>query len=996
MPLLQLRDITLSFSAKPLLDGANLQIDAGERICLVGRNGAGKTSLLRLMTGEETPQAGEIIRPSGLALSRLPQEVPEGLRGSVYDVVHGGLRLAGHEEPWQADVRAEELMDEMGLPVTADFAALSGGLKRRVLLARALAAQPDILLLDEPTNHLDLDSILWLEAFLLRVRPTLFFITHDRAFLRRLATRIVELDRGRLTSWACDYDTFLERRNAALEAEEKQRAAFDKKLAQEEAWLRQGVKARRTRNEGRVRALLALRQERAARRAREGTARLGLSTAGASGQKVIEAKNVTFGYGGAPVVRDFNSTIWRGDKIGIIGANGSGKTTLLRLLLGQLAPEAGEVQLGTQLQIVYLDQLRGQIDDAKTVGENVAGDAETVTFQGRPRHIHSYLQDFLFPADRIRMKAKMLSGGERNRLLLARLFLQPANVLVLDEPTNDLDAETLELLEDLLVEYQGTLLLVSHDRAFLDEVVTGTLVFEGEGRVTEYTGGYEDWLRQRPAAPTRAPETKAAPPEKPPAKTGRAKKMLNRDRRELDELPAQIEQLEAERAALSRKLEDPALYPNGGAPAREVQAQLAALGGHPGGPVHALGGTRNRARRPGGRGIAGPTFSFSRGPFPFPNIPMKTKTIAAQTSWTFGTPQVQAALTCQGGHLGPVRFKLGRRWVDPFDLAPWAEEKKKDTPLLLQIMRGDFFCLPFGGNDTAWRGEKHAPHGEPAQAPWKHEGSSGSSHHFSMQTKARRGRVDKFIELVPGQTAIYQRHVISGMTGPMPLGHHAILRFAGEGAARVSMSPFRFGQVMPTRFENPVQGGYQSLKIGASFRALDRVPMADGGTADLSTYPAREGFEDLVLTASDPKLPWAWTAATVAAGRYVWFALKDPRVLRSTVLWHSNGGRHYAPWSGRHRHCLGLEDVTANFAYGLAESAKPNALNRRGLATTIALSPKKPTVVNYIMALAEIPAGFDIVKSIVATKDGRGVELTSKSGRKARAEVNLPFLFLSR
>ena len=452
-------------------------------------------------------------------------------------------------------------------------------MKRRVLLARALVGLPDILLLDEPTNHLDLAAILWLEEFLVRAKPTLFFITHDRAFLRRLATRIVELDRGKLTSWACDYDTFLERRNAALEAEEKQRALFDKKLAQEEAWLRQGVKARRTRNEGRVRALLALRAERASRRVREGTARIELSTGSMSGQKVIEAKNVSFSYGGPPIVRDLTTTLWRGDKIGIIGPNGSGKTTLLKLLLGQLAPEEGEVKLGTQLQIVYLDQLRGQIDDAKTVGQNVAGDAETVTFQGRPRHIHSYLQDFLFPADRIRMPAKMLSGGERNRLLLARLFLQPANVLVLDEPTNDLDAETLELLEELLVEYAGTLLLVSHDRAFLDEVVTGTLVFEGDGRVTEYSGGYEDWLRQRPST-TVAPGTaaeKVAPPAKTAAKGGKPKKFLNRDQRELKELTGEIEKLEAERTALAKKLEDPALYQKSHDILRTVRDEMAAL-----------------------------------------------------------------------------------------------------------------------------------------------------------------------------------------------------------------------------------------------------------------------------------------------------------------------------------------------------------------------------------------------------------------------------------
>jgi ATP-binding cassette subfamily F protein uup len=442
-------------------------------------------------------------------------------------------------------------------------------LKRRVLLARALAGQPDILLLDEPTNHLDLDSILWLERFLLNEKVTLFFVTHDRAFLRKLATRIVELDRGRLTSWACDYDTYLERKAASLEAEEKQWAAFDKKLAQEEAWLRQGVKARRTRNEGRVRALLTLRAERASRRVREGAARIEVSTGSMSGQKVIEAKDISFGYGAEPIVRDFSSTIWRGDKIGIIGPNGGGKTTLLKLLLGQLTPESGTVKLGTNLQIVYLDQLRGQIDDAKTVAQNVAGDAETVTFQGRPRHIHSYLQDFLFRADRIRMPAKMLSGGERNRLLLARLFLQPANVLVMDEPTNDLDAETLELLEELLLEYAGTLLLVSHDRMFLDNVVTSTLVFEGEGRIIEYTGGYEDWVRQRavglsnlaPASVERkAPVLPVSAPVTPKTPGKKAAKFPQKDRRELEELPKQIGELEATLADLAARLWKPDLY----------------------------------------------------------------------------------------------------------------------------------------------------------------------------------------------------------------------------------------------------------------------------------------------------------------------------------------------------------------------------------------------------------------------------------------------------
>ena len=388
-------------------------------------------------------------------------------------------------------------------------------------------------------------------------------MTHDRAFLRKLSTRIVELDRGHLTSWACDYDTYLERKGAALEAEEKQWAAFDKKLAQEETWLRQGVKARRTRNEGRVRALKALRAERSKRRERTGTANIELQEGPISGQKVIESKDVSFGYGGTPIVRHFSTTLWRGDKIGIIGPNGCGKTTLLKLLLGRLEPESGSVALGTNLQIVYLDQLRDQINGEKSVAWNVAGEAEAVTFQGRSRHIHSYLGDFLFPSDRIRMPAKMLSGGERNRLLLARLFLQPANVLVLDEPTNDLDAETLELLEELLVNYEGTLLLVSHDRAFLNNVVTGTIVHEGNGRFTEYTGGYEDWIRQRKITEAeKSPLPSPAPSTVPQkgVKIEKGRKFLNREQRELDELTGKIGELETKQAELSERLADPALY----------------------------------------------------------------------------------------------------------------------------------------------------------------------------------------------------------------------------------------------------------------------------------------------------------------------------------------------------------------------------------------------------------------------------------------------------
>ncbi len=580
MPLLQLREVTLKYSSAPLLDQIDFQVEAGERICLLGRNGAGKTSLMRIITGEETPNEGEIIRPDAAVMTRLIQEIPEDITGTVMEVMHSGLRPDRHEEEWQTDVRLEDLATEMSLPVDHEFSALSGGLKRRVLLARALAGEPDILLLDEPTNHLDLDSILWLEQFLLTSKITLFFVTHDRTFLRKLATRIVELDRGKLTSWACDYDTYLERKAQSLDAEEKQWAAFDKKLAQEEVWLRQGVKARRTRNEGRVRALQAMRNERGERRQREGTARIEIQTGSMSGQKVIEAKDVSFGFGGTPLIENFTSTIWRGDKIGIIGPNGGGKTTLLKLLLGQLEPQSGSVKLGTNMQVVYLDQLRGQIDNAKTVAQNVAGDAETVTFQGRPRHIHSYLQDFLFRADRIRMPAKMLSGGERNRLLLARLFLQPANVLVMDEPTNDLDAETLELLEEILLEYTGTLLLVSHDRSFLDNVVTSVLVFEGAGQVLEYTGGYEDWIRQRAAKPVvhfREIPAERKPEPKPVVVSGKPAKFLKKEQRELEELPAQLDQWETEKTALTERLWDPELYKKSPEILPKLNAELSAL-----------------------------------------------------------------------------------------------------------------------------------------------------------------------------------------------------------------------------------------------------------------------------------------------------------------------------------------------------------------------------------------------------------------------------------
>ncbi len=569
MALLQLKGVTLQYGSAPLLDAVDLGIQPGERVCLLGRNGSGKTSLMRILTGEETPNAGEIILSPGLLITRLDQEVPNNVSGTVDSVIQSGLHAGRHEEEWERDHRIGLLMDAMELPAQAGFSSLSGGLKRRALLARALAGRPDLLLLDEPTNHLDLASILWLEEFLLAQRTTLFFVTHDRAFLRRLATRIVEIDRGHLQSWDCDYDTYLVRKAAWLEAEEKRWALLDKKLAQEEAWIRQGVKARRTRNEGRVRALEQLRRERRQRRERIGAARIEVQEAAVSGQKVIDLDNVSFAWPGRTVLKNFSTTVWRGDKVGIIGPNGSGKTTLLQILLGRLEPQDGTVRLGSNLQVVYLDQLRDQIEDGKTVMQNVAGAAEMVTFQGRSRHIHGYLQDFLFSPDRARMPARNLSGGERNRLLLARLFLQPANVLVLDEPTNDLDAETLELLESLLVEFSGTLLLVSHDRTFLDEVVTTTLVLEAGGVVTEVTGGYSDWetLKARraaePAPPAPAPKPAgAAPPlpEAPEGKPTKPRKFLNREQTELDAMPRCLEMLEARERALTEKLANPKTY----------------------------------------------------------------------------------------------------------------------------------------------------------------------------------------------------------------------------------------------------------------------------------------------------------------------------------------------------------------------------------------------------------------------------------------------------
>jgi ATP-binding cassette subfamily F protein uup len=525
------------------------RIDARQRIGLLGRNGAGKTTLMRLIVGEETPDSGEVLVDPATRLSLLPQDVPDDVQGTVAEVIRQGL-AADDLQDWQADQQLQQIASRMKLDTDHDFAQLSAGMKRRVLLARALVSKPDLLLLDEPTNHLDIEAISWLEQFLAHWSGTILFVTHDRTFLQKLATRILEIDGGRLFDWSCDYQTFLKRKEAALAAEEKQNAQFDKKLAQEEVWIRQGIKARRTRNEGRVRALEKLRLARQQRREKIGQAKIEIQEGQRSGRLVAEVNEISFAYPGLPVVEDFSTLIMRGDKIGVMGANGAGKTTLLRLLLGTLQPQSGSVRHGVNLQIAYFDQLRQQLDEEASVEENVGEGSQSVLVNGKSKHVLGYLQDFLFTPERARMPVRFLSGGERNRVLLAKLFARPANVIVLDEPTNDLDAETLELLEERLVAYPGTVLVVSHDRTFLNNVVTSSIVFEAD-QVREYAGGYDDWLRQRSVA-SETESAKVKPPRKTANQTSNEpeRRLSFREKQELAELPPLIENLETQIATL--------------------------------------------------------------------------------------------------------------------------------------------------------------------------------------------------------------------------------------------------------------------------------------------------------------------------------------------------------------------------------------------------------------------------------------------------------------
>ena len=593
MTAVRLAEVTFGYGSPPQIENVTLNIERGERVGLLGRNGVGKSTLLKLISGQLKPETGSVILEPGAHAAYLTQDVPSDIEGTVFDVVARGLgpigesiadyhRLhrqsnpdhatldqavhrLGEQHAWDQLHHVERILGDMDLDGDRIATELSAGRKRRVLLARALVRKPEILLLDEPTNHLDIDSILWLQEYIRRFEGTVFFITHDRAFLQAMATRVIELDRGRLFDFKGDYENFLRHREELLEGEARQEALFDKKLAQEEVWLRKGIKARRTRNEGRVRALMTMRQQRAVRRKQIGTLTMTAQEADRSGARIVKADHVSFSFGDRVILDDFSTEISRGDRVGLIGPNGAGKTTLLRILLGELAPQSGTVQLGTKMELAYFDQLRAQLDETKTVLESIGDGIQTIDVNGVSRHILSYLGDFLFTPDRARMGVNMISGGERNRLLLARMFARPSNVLVLDEPTNDLDAETLDLLEEALADYSGTVFLVSHDRTFLNNVVTSTIAVEGNGNVREYAGGYDDYLRQRPApakaapAPEPRPTAPAAPSAAPPG----PRKLSFKEKRELEELPGKIEALEARQQELHRQMADPAWHRQG-------------------------------------------------------------------------------------------------------------------------------------------------------------------------------------------------------------------------------------------------------------------------------------------------------------------------------------------------------------------------------------------------------------------------------------------------
>ncbi|MGY8747748.1 MAG: ATP-binding cassette domain-containing protein [Pirellulales bacterium] len=583
MSLVSIRDLSIGFRGPALLDSVNCEIEPGQRIGLLGRNGAGKSTLMNLISGDLKPDSGDLILAPNANVAKLSQDVPQNLQGSIRSIVATGLKKDSlpEEEQWRFENDIEQVLSRMDINGENSFETLSSGMKRRVLLARALVSKPDLLLLDEPTNHLDISAITWLETFLLKFNKSLMFVTHDRMFLRKLATRILEIDRGRIFDWSCDYDSFLERKDSALATEEKQNALFDKRLAEEEVWIRKGIKARRTRNEGRVRALKNMRVERSDRRQKLGTSNLQIQEAQRSGALVVECKDVSFAYDSKSIFSNFNTSIMREDKVGIIGPNGAGKSTLLKVLLGIAPPTSGNIKTGTNLEIAYFDQLREQLDGEATVQENVGDGSDSILINGTKKHVLGYLQDFLFAPDRARTQVKFLSGGERNRILLARLFAKPANVIVLDEPTNDLDAETLELLEEKLVQFMGTVLMVSHDRAFLNNVVTSTLVFEDDG-LREYVGGFDDWQRQSQervtlTGPLGELQRNKAGGRAKQGKIEQPKKLSYKEKLEFEKLPSTIERLENQIAMIHSQMGSPNFYQKPGPEISEVQTSLKSI-----------------------------------------------------------------------------------------------------------------------------------------------------------------------------------------------------------------------------------------------------------------------------------------------------------------------------------------------------------------------------------------------------------------------------------